>query len=116
MLSDWKTFTLAELRGFARSYHRVTKIVGVGKLKREELVAQIDKHLTVGYDTKGNHQISLKIKPESVEYDITAPKETPKSTAKVVKVERMTIKDKKSKPKAAEPAMPMKKPIRSTKV
>lgn len=131
MMNDWSKFTLAELRGFARSYHRVTKIVGVAKLKREDLIKEMDKHLTVKYDATGNHQISLKTKPESV-----AQKAGP------VKVERVVIgkerkpradkgakhtypegrkerndKGKKRKPMAAaEPAMVMKKPERSTKV
>lgn len=106
MMNDWSRFSLTELRGFARTYNKDIKIAGAAKLKKEDLITELDKHLKVEYDSQGGHSVSLKIKSQTYETkkqgEVKKLKKDAKVTAYMVepaKVERVVM-GKERKPRA----------------
>ena len=67
IMSDWSKLKLPELRNIATTYNKHVKLTGVSKMKRADLVTELDKHLTIDFDDKGEHTIKVKAMSGSFE-------------------------------------------------
>ena len=48
----WEDLSLTRLREIARHYNKTVKIAGIAKLKKEEVIKELDKHLVLATDNK----------------------------------------------------------------
>jgi hypothetical protein len=96
----WEDLTLTRLREIARHYNKKVKIAGIAKLKKEEVIAELKKHLDLSADNKsvkhrtdksdimllekGEPKITAEYKAtgKGKEYKKGTPKATPKKAVK----------------------------------
>ena len=87
-MSDWSKFKLPELRSLATTYNKEVKLSGVSKMKRADLITELDKHLSVEYNESGEHKVTIKNKTGSIE----TKKQAGEKEAKKVYAQYKTVK------------------------
>ena len=67
-------------------YNHLVNIKGLHKLKREDLIEELEKHLTISYNKKGEHKVTLKHKKEYFDTKKQSGEKEAKMTYKKYKI------------------------------
>ena len=103
---SWEKLTLEHLRGIARHYNKDVKIMAIAKMKKNDLITELKKHLNIDYD---GGKIHHKTENKTYKFRLEDEKKEEKKPAEKKEEKKLAEKKEEKKPEKKEEKKPEKK-------